>query len=138
MTRSRVMWLSGVWIGALIHVDWHLGRPGHDHLSFGLSYHWLLAVLTFAPIPWLLVRRWPNAFARGSALVIALGVLIGQGIEPLSEVIFFQAGAEPFTDPVRWRVFAQFMAAGIVTYLVSSVLAGREARARGRGDLTLS
>lgn len=131
MTRSRLVWLSGLWIGVLIHVDWHLGRPGHDHLSFGFSYHWFLAVLTFAPLPWLLVRRWPNSVARASALAIGLGVLMGQGIEPLSEVILFNAGMEPFTNAVRWRVFAEFMVAGIVIYLVSVAVAVRLARPRG-------
>jgi len=28
--------LGALWIGTFIHVDWHLDRPGHDHLSFGL------------------------------------------------------------------------------------------------------
>jgi ABC-type enterochelin transport system permease subunit len=129
MTRTPVVWLNALWIGALIHLDWHLGRPGHDHLSFGLSYHWLLAVCTFAPVPWLLVRRWPDVAARASALVLLLGVLFGQGIEPLSEVMLFDA--EPFTNAVRWRIFAEFMAAGIVVYVVSMVVALRQTRTRG-------
>jgi hypothetical protein len=129
MIRSPLIWLSALWIGALIHVDWHLGRPGHDHLSFGLPHHWLLAVLTFAPLPWLLVRRWPTSVISASLAVIALGVLLGQGLEPLSEVVLFQAGAEPFTNPVRWRVFGEFMAAGIVTYLASAALASKGTRA---------
>lgn len=129
MIRSPLIWLSALWIGALIHVDWHVGRPGHDHLSFGLPYHWLLAVLTFAPLPWLLVRRWPKSANTASLVVIALGVFLGQGIEPLGEVILLQAGAEPFTNPVRWRVFGEFMAAGILTYLATYALASKQARA---------
>ena len=125
MIRSPLIWLSAVWIGALIHVDWHLGRPGPDHLSFGMPYHWLLAILAFAPLPWLLMRRWPKSPYASSAVAIALGILLGQGIEPLSEVILFQAGAEPFTNPVRWRVFGEFMAAGIVTCLASTALASK-------------
>ncbi len=125
MIRSPLIWLSAVWIGALIHLDWHLGRPGHDHLSFGMRYHWLLAILTFTPLPWLLVRRWPKSPYAASVVAIALGILLGQGIEPLSEVILFQAGAEPFTNPVRWRVFGEFMAAGIVTCLASTALASK-------------
>ena len=123
MIRSSLIWLSALWIGALIHIDWHLGRPGHDHLSFGMPYHWLLAILTFAPLPWLLMRRWPKSPHAASVVAIALGILLGQGIEPLSEVILFQAGAAPFTNPVRWRVFGEFMAAGIVTYLASTARA---------------
>ena len=129
MAKTPLMWLSALWIGALIHVDWHLGRPGHDHLSFDLRYHWLLAVLAFGPLPWLFVRRWPTAAARAAVLAIALGVLLGQGIEPLSEVILY--GGQPFTNSVRWRVFAEFVMAGTFVYVASLVLAIRRTRARG-------
>jgi hypothetical protein len=125
MIRSPLVWLTALWIGVLIHVDWHLGRPGHSHLSFGLPYHWLLAVVAFAPLPWLLIRRWPNSLTQASVVVIALGVVLGQGVEPLGEVIHFHVGAEPFTTPVRWRVFAEFMAAGMLAYLISAVIAGK-------------
>lgn len=133
MIRSSLIWLSALWIGALIHIDWHAGRPGHDHLSFGMPYHWLLAILTFAPLPRLQMRRWPTSPHVASVVAIALGLLLGQGIEPLSEVILFQAGAEPFTNPIRWRVFGEFMAAGIVTYLASTALALRPMPPSGRG-----
>ncbi len=130
MLRSPVAWLVVLSIGILIHVDWHLGRPGHDHLSFGLLYHWLLAVVTFAPLPWLVVRRWPTAFPQASVVVVFLGVALGQGLEPLGEVIHFPVGWEPFTNPVRWRVFAEFIVAGVVTYLASAGLAVRRFKAR--------
>src|SRR5262245_5986923 len=125
--RSSFVWLSALWIGALIHVDWHLGRPGHDHLSFGMPYHWLLAVLAFAPLPWLAVRRWPKSANAAPLLAILLGVVLGQGIEPLSEVLLYQA--EPFTDPVRWRVFGEFKAAGVLTDLAEHPPAHRSKRA---------
>jgi hypothetical protein len=128
MIRSPHVWLSALWIGVLIHVDWHLGRPGHNHLSFGLAYHWLLGVITFAPIPWLLARRWPSVLKRASLVVIMLGVLLGQGVEPLGEVIHFHVGAEPFTNHFRWQVFAEFMTAGLLTYIVSASLALRQSR----------
>lgn len=128
MTRSPLVWLGALWIGTLIHVDWHLGRPGHDHLSLALPYHWVLAVLAFAPLPWLLVRRCPISIGV-SAQLIALGVLVGQGLEPLGELILYTAGPNPFTNPVRWRIFAEFMAAGVVTYLASVALAVKQTRA---------
>lgn len=128
MMRSPLVWLGALWIGTLIHVDWHLGRPGHDHLSFALPYHWVLAVLAFAPLPWLLVRRRLMS-APMSALLIAVGVLVGQGLEPLGEMILFSAGPNPFTNPVRWRVFAEFMTAGVVTYLASVALVIKQTRA---------
>ena len=124
MIRSRLFWLSALWLGVLIHLDWHLGRPGPSHLSFGLPYHWLLGVVAFAPLPWLLRRRWPRSLTRASVLVIALGVVLGQGLEPLGEAIL-DHGSEPFTNPVRWRIFGEFLATGVLTYLVSAVIAAR-------------
>jgi hypothetical protein len=128
MITSRLVWLSALWIGVLIHLDWHLGRPGHSHLSFGLPYHWLLAVPTFAPVPWLIVRRRWTSFNQVSVVVIALGVALGQGVEPLGEAIHFHVGAEALTNPVRWRLFAEFMAAGLLSYLVSAALASKRAK----------
>ncbi len=131
MVRSPLTWLAAFWIGVLVHVDWHLGRGGHDHLSFGLGYHWLVAVVTFAPIPWVLARRWPTSFPQASAFVLLLGIALGQGLEPFGEVIYSPASWEPFTNPIRWRVFAEFSVAGILTYLASAVLAVRWLRRRG-------
>ena len=126
MIRSPLVWLSALWIGLLIHGDWHLGRPGHDHLSLGLAYHWALGVITFAPLPWLLLPRWPGSKTTVSVLVIVLGVMIGQGIEPLGEMMLFDA--RPFANPVRWRVFAEFMVAGIVSYRASAALLSRTSK----------
>ena len=125
MIRSSLVWLSALWLGVLIHVDWHLGRPGPSHLSFGFPYHWLLALVAFGPLPWLLRRRWPNSLTQASVLVIALGVVLGQGLEPLGEVIHFDRGSEPFVNAVRWRIFAEFLAAGVLTYVLNAVIAGR-------------
>lgn len=123
MIRTPVVWLAALWIGGLIHVDWHLGRPGHTHLSLGLPYHWLLAVAAFAPLPWLIRRRWSSSFTQASVIVIALGVILGQGVEPLGEVIRYDIGFEPFTNVLRWRVFAEFMTAGLVAYVIGAGLA---------------
>ena len=81
--------------------------------------------MAFAPVPWFLLRRWPAAFVRASVLTIVLGMTLGQGLEPLNEVILYQVGVEPFTNPVRWRVFAEFLAAGILVSVGSAVAAGR-------------
>ena len=128
MLRSPVSWLAALWIAVLIHIDWHLGRPGHGHLSFGLPYHWLLAVLTFAPLPWMVARRCSAAFVQASTFVIILGIVLGQGLEPLGEVIHVPVGWEPFTNPIRWRVFAEFSVAGIASYIASAVFALRASK----------
>jgi hypothetical protein len=122
MARSPLTWLLAFLIGALIHIDWHLGRPYHDHLSFGFRYHWLLAVLTFAPLAWLILRRWPTTFVAASTFTILAGVILGQGVEPLSEVILFTRDWGPFSDPVRWRVFGEFTAAGLLTFALTGTL----------------
>lgn len=122
--RSRAVWLAALWIGLLIHVDWHLGRPVHHRLSYGLSYHWLLGLVAFVPVVWVIGRRWSHAFLRASLLTIGLGVVLGQGLEPLGEVLLLPAGWLPFTDPVRWRVFGEFLLAGGIAYVATAVAAG--------------
>ena len=130
LSNRSVLALSALWVGALVHVDWHLGRPGPDHLSFGLPYHWLLGVVAFAPLPWILIRRWPESLARTSILVIGLGVALGQGLEPLGETILYHAGVEPFTSPARWRIFAEFLTAGLLAYVASGALSATKTSRR--------
>jgi uncharacterized membrane protein YhaH (DUF805 family) len=115
----------------MIHLDWHLGRPGHDHRSFDLAYHWLLAVPTFTPLAWLVCRRWRDSPFRAALIMTVLGVLLGQGLEPLGETVHFGAGAEPFTNHLRWRIFAEFMTAGLIILLLGILLF----RSRGRATL---
>jgi hypothetical protein len=130
MARSPLAWLLAFLIGALIHIDWHLGRPFHDHLSFGFRYHWLLAVLTFAPLAWLILHRWPSTFVPASIFTILVGVILGQGVEPLSETILFTRDWGPFSNSVRWRVFGEFIVAGVLTLAVTGTLLWLHSRAR--------
>ncbi len=127
MIRSATAWLGALWVGLMIHLDWHLGRPGHDHRSFDLALHWLLAIPAFSLVIWMAHRRWPDAAANGMLLITLLGVLLGQGLEPLGEIAMY-GGLEPLTSPVRWRIFAEFMAAGVVTLFLGAALLGRRAR----------
>ena len=120
MIKSPVAWLLAVALGVVIHIDWHLGRPGHHSLSFDLSYHWVLAVPTFAALAWIILRRWPTHFARASMGVILAGVFLGQGLEPLGEIIHSGGAVQPFSNPVRWRVFGEFIVAGGLTYLATA------------------
>jgi len=45
MRRLPVSLCLVLLLAVAIHVDWHAARPDlhHDHLSFGLEQHWLLA-----------------------------------------------------------------------------------------------
>jgi hypothetical protein len=126
MLRSPTIWLAALWIGVMIHLDWHLGRSGHDHRSFDLTYHWLLALPTFVPVACLIVRTWPTSPATPAVLITLLGVVVGQGLEPLGEVIYFNAGVIPFTSTERWRIFAQFTAAGLTTLFATLLVIRRE------------
>ena len=123
--KSRIAWIAAVWVGVMIHLDWHLGRPGHDHRSFDLTYHWLAALPTVLPVAGLAVKRWPHAALSAGAVLLGLGVLLGQGLEPLGEVVLFQEGWEPLTSPERWRVFAEFIGAGLITLWVGVAVIGR-------------
>ena len=125
MLKSPVAWIAAFWVGVMIHVDWHLGRPGHDHRSFDLTYHWLAALPTAVPVAWLAVRKWPHAALSAGAAMLGLGIVLGQGLEPLGEVVLYQEGWEPVTSPVRWRVFAEFIGVGLITLLAGVVVIGR-------------
>jgi hypothetical protein len=116
--RGRFSIPIAVLIGVAIHVDWHLARA-HDHggLSGGLPYHWLLAVPIFALAAWHLTRRFDRPVPAAS-ITIWVGMLLGQGVEPLSEILFFDASFAEAFAPDRLAAFAAFMTAGIAAYVV--------------------
>ncbi len=104
-------------LGAAIHLDWHLARHEHDGRSLGWDAHWLLAIPIFAFAAWRIARRWPppdNPW-RPAALTVALGILLGQVIEPLAEIIHYQATLADELEPARLTAFALFMVTGLVT-----------------------
>ena len=113
--------LVAVVIGVAIHLDWHAGRHG-EHLSFGLSAHWLFALPIFAWAAWHIVQRWPTRIVLTSVLSLAGGVLLGQGLEPLYERV---VGDWPFSEsfgPERLGIFAAFMCAGLIAYALTVVV----------------
>jgi len=131
--RSAWFWLAALILAAGIHLDWHLGRPGHHaNLSFHLPYHWLLALPVFSGL-WLLVRwRWPDSPWKTAGLVILVGILLGQGLEPLGEVIASAGRHQPFAQAVRWKVFGEFILAGLVTIpLAATLVRGRRSPTKG-------
>ncbi len=118
--------LLGLVIGTLIHLDWHLARPGHHGLDWPL--HWLATALLFGVIGWGVARRWPSDRSRTAIIALIAGVLIGQLIEPLSEPLLFEHRFGYPVTPARWLAFWQAIGAGTLLYALA-VWAG--ARRRG-------
>src|SRR5947207_2023224 len=113
--RSSLSLPLSLLLGTAIHVDWHLARHEHDGRSLGWDAHWLLAIPIFALAGWLIARRWPDNPWRPAALSVALGILLGQAIEPLGEIIHFQATLADELEPARLTAFALFTVTGLVT-----------------------
>lgn len=112
--------LSGLGVATAIHIDWHLARHLHARLSFGLAWHWVLAIPVFALMTWVITRKsLDHALLRGG-FAILLGVLLGQIAEPLWE----GEGAVGNLD--RWRAFGAFMTAGLITWLTTYRLIRRD------------
>ena len=107
------------------HVDWPVGRPSHHRLSLDSPYHWLLAIPTFALVAWGVARRWPASAASAGALNIAAGIVLGQILEPIGEVLVYgQSFARAWEAP-RMALFGEFSAVGLLTYLVVMFFLGR-------------
>ncbi len=131
MLKSPRLWLAALLLAVAIHLDWHLGRPGHHaDLSFALPYHWLLALPVFAGLQAFVQRRWPSESTMALGLSVLLGVLLGQGVEPLLELLSSPGDPSPFRNAERWRVFLEFMLAGIATLVMVAVLNLRRRSAR--------
>src|SRR6266699_4270964 len=127
--RTPISFPLALLLGAAIHVDWHLARHAHDGRSLGWDAHWLLAIPIFAFAAWLIARRWPppaNPW-RPAALTVALGILLGQVLEPLAEIIHYQATLADELEPARLTAFALFTVTGLVT-MGATLLALRRRR----------
>jgi hypothetical protein len=116
--RSLISAPVALVLAAAIHVDWHLARH-HARLSLGWSHHWLFAIPVFAAAAWYLRRRRPATLPLVSAGSIGAGILVGQGIEPLGEVLLYGAPLGQVYGPERTGAFAVFMAAGLATYVAT-------------------
>jgi hypothetical protein len=132
-TRRPFSILVALVIGTAIHLDWLVGRHG-EHLSLSWSVHWLLALPGFAWAAWHIVQRWPRQVGLASVLSWSGGVLLGQGLEPLYERVVDDWPFAQSFGPERIGVFAAFMAAGIVTYVVAAVALRRQLSARLTGS----
>lgn len=118
----RIRPLISVWfvliLAAVIHFDWHVARPTHTRFALGWSYHWLLGTLVFAVAAWFVAGRWPTDGWFPSALNVMLAVFVGQILEPLGEILLYRLPFDRMVNGARWTAFAEFMAAGLMTYLV--------------------
>lgn len=102
-------------VGAAVHVDWHLARPGPHRLSFDLRYHWLSAVPVFGFVTWYAVRSWPRWPVLASLALIGTGLMLGQTLEPAVEMLMSERDWSQVMPPVRVESFLEFLVAGIVT-----------------------
>ena len=118
-------------LAAVIHVDWHLARPAHHRLSLEWPHHWLFAVAAFGVVGWLIARGWPDAPVRVAASVVALAVLLAQGIEPVLEIAMYRQRFGYPDDPERWRAFAVCLGAGVPALLTTLVLCRPRSRSHG-------
>jgi hypothetical protein len=114
---------------AVIHVDWHLARPAHHRLSLGWPNHWIFAVAAFALAGCLIARGWPHAPGRAALGIVGLAVLLGQGLEPVLEVLVYDGRLGYPNDPGRWGAFALCLAAGLPALVATLVLCRPRARA---------
>ena len=101
-------------VAIAIHVDYHLGRGTPYPYSLDSPYHWILGLVTLAPVAWVVARLWPAAALTRLALVVGLGVFLGQIVEPWLETRIDTSGMAFGLDAERWRIFAEFMVAGVV------------------------
>ena len=115
-------------LAVAIHLDWHVARPAHGHLSFGWPFHWLLAVPVFGAAAWYMTRRWQEHFTVAGIATIAAAVIVGQGFEALIELVVFQEPLARSFGGERMVALGAFMAAGIATFVLSAWLARRARR----------
>jgi hypothetical protein len=124
-------------IGLAIHLDWHLARPMDQRLSAHWSAHWILAVPLFLGVAWYFARRWPVRAGWPLVLTVALGVLIGEVIEPLLEVWAGSTLSQAYA-PARVHAFLTFIGTGLLTLILAATglsLAGRD-KHRSSGPAT--
>jgi len=113
--------VAAILLAGAIHVDWHLARPGHhSDLSGHWAQHWLLGIPVFALLAVYLSRQPSQHRWRSSAVLILAGGFLGQILEPLSEL--WGAPWSYAFSGIRWSAFGEFMAAGLLTFLVIMAL----------------
>ncbi|MCI0434511.1 MAG: hypothetical protein L0271_12855 [Gemmatimonadetes bacterium] len=117
-------------MAVVIHLDWHIGRELHHGLSFAWPYHWVLGLVSFAAVTWRIVRVEHRHAPVARLLTVLVGGLIaGQLVEPWLETVIYRETWAAVMPVERWRIFAEFTAAGAVG---SAVVLASGLRARAR------
>ena len=113
-------------LATMMHLDWHSARPAEHHLSLGWTYHWLLAVPSFALTAWYVLRVWPDAVMRASVWIILVASVLAAIVEPAWE--YSESGdAEWAFGARRQSAFFAFLTMGLVTYIGIVVTTRRQA-----------
>jgi hypothetical protein len=116
MRRSLSFSLVTLGLATAMHLDWHMARPEHHHLSLGWSQHWLAAVPVFFLIAVYIYRVWPAHPLVASAALIGVAGFIAQVLEPLAELWVQKAPMEWAFGAPRIMAFAVFTVVGIVVH----------------------
>ena len=104
-------------LATAIHLDWHIARPAHHHLSLGWTWHWALAIPIFGVAAWLVARGTPERAGVRSAVIIAAAALLGGVIEPAWEFLLTGATAEWAFGWARTQAFLVYTITGICAWL---------------------
>lgn len=122
MRRYRSLWM-GLLLATLIHLDWHMSRPAHYHiggrLGLGWPYHWIVTALVFGIVGWFIARTWPESRWRVGAVSLLIGVILGQVVEPMLEVVQAYHRFGYPDEPGRMAAFEQTMLAAVPVYALA-------------------
>ena len=141
--RSHVrtsLWFWTAWVLGLtvaVHVNWHLGRPLHMRFSLSWANHWIVGLLLGIALASYAVRVSGLHALRQFVLIGALGLVGGQVLEPLGEVLVYGSSLEAVYPDVRWRIFWQFTVAFVVgggAVLIAQARRAQEATLAARHD----
>jgi hypothetical protein len=112
MRRYLSFWMV-LLVMVMVHVDWHFGRGHHHRLSLSWPYHWFTGVVTFILLTLFCSKKWPENPIRATLINGAAGLVAGQIIEPLAEVVFYRIPIAIVFSAERWHVFLQFFLAAV-------------------------
>ena len=132
-SMSRILRCALILLTATaVHVDWHLGRPTHIRDSLAWGEHWIFGLAFGFCLAAFIAWRNPERPPRDLVFVTAMGLFVGQIVEPLIETIFYDVSLSFVYPPERWILFAEFTAAFLLGSAVAWALVARTATFTGR------